>query len=87
MLLKSSDCIKSLSSKTSEDALPSSSSVSLPASSVNVIIQINQIQGHEILTWGAFTYYVSSTRGGRGFGLKLTFAYGGGKGGFMAKLT
>ena len=31
-------------------------------------------------TKGAFTYYVSSPRGGRGFGLKLTFAYGGGRG-------
>ena len=30
---------------------------------------------------GAFTYYVSSGRGGRGFGRKLIFAYGGGRGG------
>ena len=35
---------------------------------------------------GAFTYYVSTTRGGRGFAPVLTFAYGGGRGGSRPSL-
>ena len=35
---------------------------------------------------GAFTYYVSPPRGGEGVGLKLTFAYGGGRGGSWPSL-
>ena len=35
---------------------------------------------------GSFTNYVSSTRVGREFGVKLTFAYGGGRGGSYPSL-